>query len=137
MFGSSNSAEEKMKKIESEAISSIVDKVMCITGTINFKGKARIDGTVKGNIEGDHLVLSQVGIIEGDIQVESLNCYGNFVGTIKAGILIARRGCTINGKIEAVSLTVEPGARIEGEIKAATTAAAQDSTTKSSSNATT
>lgn len=127
MFGKSNSAEEKMKKVESEAISSIIDQSMSITGTMTFKGKARIDGTVKGNIEGDHLILSKTGKTEGDIQVESFNCYGHLIGNIKTGILIARKGCNINGKLEAASLTVEPGARIEGEIKAAT---AQDQTTK-------
>jgi len=130
MFGKSNSAEEQMKKVDSEAISSIIDKSMTITGTMTFKGKARIDGTVKGNVEGDHLILSQTGRIEGDIQVESFNCFGNLLGNIKTGILIARKGCCLNGKLEAASLTVEPGARIEGEIKAATT---PSQTTKESS----
>lgn len=120
MFGKSNSTEDKMKKIEGGAISSIVDKLMCITGTIAFQGKARIDGTVKGNIEGEHLILSQTGKIEGDILLESFTCYGTLIGNIQADILVARKGCSISGTLEATSLTVEPGARIEGEIKAAT-----------------
>lgn len=119
MFGKKTSIEEKLKKVNSEVISSIIDKAMNITGSITFSGKARIDGVIKGDIQGDHLILSQSGQIEGDIHVESFNCFGNLNGNIKTGILIAREGCCIKGKFEADSLTVEPGAHIEGEIKAA------------------
>ena len=119
MFGKSENAESKMKKIEGEAISSIIDSSMLLTGEITFKGKARIDGTVKGNIQGDHLILSKSGKIEGDITVQSFNCFGTLTGNIKADILVARKDCSLQGKLEAGSLTVEPGARIKGEIKAA------------------
>ncbi len=117
MFGKSTNVEQEMKKVDNEAISSIIDKTMTITGEISFKGKARIDGTVNGNIDGEHLILSESGKINGDIAVTSFNCYGVLVGNIKAGILTARKNCSINGKLEAGSVTVEPGAILQGEIK--------------------
>ena len=118
MFGNkSTNVEQEMKKVDNEAISSIIDKTMTITGEISFKGKARIDGTVNGNIDGEHLILSESGKINGDITVASFNCYGILVGNIKAGILTARKNCSINGKLEAGSVTVEPGSILEGEIK--------------------
>ena len=119
MFGKSGNPEQEMKNIESEAISSIIDKSMTITGEISFKGKARIDGTINGNIQGEHLILSESGSVTGDITVSSFNCYGSLEGNIKADMLTARKNCSIQGKLEAVSLTVEPGAAIQGEIKAA------------------
>ncbi|WP_240744838.1 polymer-forming cytoskeletal protein [Desulforhopalus sp. IMCC35007] len=108
-----------MKKVESEAISSIIDKSMIITGEITFKGKARIDGTINGNIEGEHLILSETGKVNGDINVTSFNCYGILEGNVTANLLTARKNCSIHGKLEATSLTVEPGASIQGEIRAA------------------
>ncbi|MBU1566969.1 MAG: polymer-forming cytoskeletal protein [Proteobacteria bacterium] len=111
--------DQEMKKVESEVISSIIDKSMTITGGITFKGKARIDGVINGNIEGEHLVLSESGRIKGDIVVSSFNCYGAIEGNIKASLLTARKNCSINGKLEAGSLTVESGAAIQGEIKVA------------------
>jgi cytoskeletal protein CcmA (bactofilin family) len=111
--------EQEMKKVESEAISSIIDKSMTITGEITFKGKARIDGTINGNIEGEHLILSETGKVNGDISVTSFNCYGILEGNVKANLLTARKNCSIHGKLEATSLTVEPGASIQGEIRAA------------------
>lgn len=118
MFAKEVNPEQKMKKVENEAISSIIDNSMTITGEIKFKGKARIDGTVNGNIEGEHLILSESGKVTGDIKVDSLNCYGNLEGNVHAEMLTARKNCSIVGKIEAGSLTVEPGAALQGEIKA-------------------
>ncbi len=118
MFAKSG-MDQEMKKVESEAISSIIDKTMTITGGISFKGKARIDGTINGNIEGEHLILSETGRINGDIIVSSFNCYGIIEGNIKTSMLTARKNCSINGKLEAGSLTVESGAAIQGEIKVA------------------
>jgi cytoskeletal protein CcmA (bactofilin family) len=114
-----NETDQEMKKVESEVISSIIDKTMIITGDITFKGKARIDGVINGNIEGEHLVLSETGRINGDIIVSSFNCYGTIEGNIKTNMLTARKNCSISGKLEAGSLTVESGAAIQGEIKVA------------------
>lgn len=119
MFGKSVNPEQEMKKVESEAISSIIDKSMTITGELSFKGKTRIDGTINGNIDGEHLILSDTGKVIGDISVSSFNCYGSLEGNVKATMLNARKNCSIHGKLEANSLTVEPGASIQGEIKAA------------------
>jgi cytoskeletal protein CcmA (bactofilin family) len=119
MFGKSVNVEQEMKKVDSEAISSIIDKSMTITGEIIFKGKARIDGTINGNIDGEHLILSETGKVIGDITVASFNCYGSLEGNVKATMLTARKNCSLHGRIEAGNLTVEPGASIEGEIKAA------------------
>jgi cytoskeletal protein CcmA (bactofilin family) len=119
MFGKAVNVEQEMKKVDSEAISSIIDKSMTIKGEISFKGKTRIDGTINGNIDGEHLILSETGKIFGDIKVSSFNCYGALEGNVKATMLTARKNCSIHGKLEAGSLTVEPGASIQGEIKAA------------------
>ena len=119
MFGKAVNVEQEMKKVESEAISSIIDKSVVIKGEITFKGKARIDGTIDGNITGEHLILSETGKITGDIVVTSFNCYGRIEGNIQASMLTARKNCSINGKLEAFSLTVEPGAAIHGELRVA------------------
>jgi cytoskeletal protein CcmA (bactofilin family) len=127
MFGKKNGFENEMQKVESETISSIIDKSMSVTGEISFKGKTRIDGTITGNISGEHLILSESGRINGDIQVTSFICHGSLEGNIKANLVTARKGCAIHGKLEAATLTVEPGATLDGEVKAATNNKAADS----------
>jgi len=120
MFGKKNGFENEMQKAESETISSIIDKSMSVTGEISFKGKTRVDGTITGNISGEHLILSESGRINGDIKVSSFICHGSLEGNVTANIVTARKGCAIHGKLEAATLTVEPGARLDGEVKAAT-----------------
>jgi cytoskeletal protein CcmA (bactofilin family) len=120
MFGKKDDLEKEMQKAESETISSIIDKTMSVTGEITFKGKTRIDGTINGNITGEHLVLSESGKIIGDLKVSSFICNGSINGNIKANIVTARKGCSIHGRLEAGNLTVEPGAILDGEVKAAT-----------------
>jgi cytoskeletal protein CcmA (bactofilin family) len=112
--------EKELQKAEGEAISSIIDKSMLITGEITFKGKAMIDGSINGNIHGEHLILSKSGRVTGDIHVTSFSCQGELQGNVKATMVIARKECAIRGKLEAGSLTVEPGALLDGEIKAST-----------------
>ncbi len=121
MFKKKEELEKEFEKVEGEAISSIIDESMHITGEISFKGKTRVDGQITGNIKGEHLILSTSGKIEGDLEAHSFICHGHFKGNINTRILTARKGCSITGKMTAGSLTVEPGAAIEGEIKAATT----------------
>ncbi len=120
MFGKKEDIEKEIEKVESEAISSIIDASMTLTGEMSFKGKTRIDGQINGNIKGEHLILSKDGKIHGDITVSSFICQGTFTGNIEAKILTARKGSSIQGKIIAGSLTVEPGTRLDGEVKAAT-----------------
>ena len=120
MFSKKEDIEKEIQKVEGEAISSIIDKSMTITGQVAFKGKTRIDGAIIGNIDGEHLILSKEGKINGDIDVSSFICQGTLEGNVESKLLTAKKGCSIKGKIVAGSLTVEPGASLDGEIKAAT-----------------
>jgi cytoskeletal protein CcmA (bactofilin family) len=121
LFGKKGGAlEQEIQKAEGEAISSIIDKSMSITGEISFQGKAMINGSITGNIKGDHLILSKSGKVTGDIHVSTFTCQGELVGNVYATIVTARKDCSIRGKLEAGSLMVEPGALLDGEIKAAT-----------------
>jgi len=122
MFNKKDSLEKKLQQAESETITSIIDKTMTVRGEITFKGKTRIDGTINGDISGEHLILSESGKIVGDIKVSSFICHGTIEGNIVANLVTARKGCAIHGRLEATSLSVEPGASLDGEVKAASSA---------------
>lgn len=119
MFTIKNRLAKQIQKDDRETISSIVDQNMIITGELAFKGKTRIDGTVNGTINGEHLILSRSGIINGEVNVTSFICHGSIEGTVYAGTVTARKGCLIQGKLETKNLIVEPGASLDGEVKTA------------------
>ena len=89
---------------------------MRVSGELNFKGKARLDGIVEGNIRGESLVLSESGRVHGDLELVNLICHGTVEGNIKAQQVTIHETAYIHGKVVATSLTVEPGARLNGEI---------------------
>jgi cytoskeletal protein CcmA (bactofilin family) len=119
LFSKKDDYSKESQEAEKEAISSIVDAKMTIKGEISFQGKARIDGTVEGDIKGDHLILSKTGKINGDVTATSFVCHGRLEGNVTAKLITACKQSEILGSLEAGSLTVEPGAALNGEIRVA------------------
>ncbi len=119
LFNKKDSFEQESEKADKEVISSIIDSRMTIKGELIFEGKARIDGTIEGNIQGEHLILSEGGKINGNVQVATFVCHGTLKGDIRASMVTARKTCQIQGLIESNSLSVEPGAGLSGEMKVA------------------
>jgi cytoskeletal protein CcmA (bactofilin family) len=116
IFNKKDNLEEEVNRVSKEAISCIISKDMRITGEISFKGKARIDGSVDGNIKGEYLVLSETGRINGDLELGALICHGTIEGNVMSKLVTAHNTAAIRGKLTSANLTVEPGATIEGEI---------------------
>ena len=102
------------------AISSIIGTGMQFTGDVSFSGKLRLDGSVEGNIKGEHLILGESGVITGDIHIDTFTCQGKVKGNIHACNLNVVKGCRIDGNVEAVNLLVEGGASLNGEVKVET-----------------
>jgi len=118
LFNKQKDLHQESIKASNEVISSILSKAMQISGEISFKGKARIDGLVEGNVKGEYLVLSETGKIIGDVDVDSLICHGTIEGNINCKLVTAHTTAAIQGMLVATNLTVESGASLNGEIKA-------------------
>ncbi len=108
--------ERKIVKNEKDPIASVLAKEMVITGEISFKGKARFDGRVEGNITGEYLILSDTAKVVGNITVTTLVCHGKVEGNVVAEVVTAHATSEIHGILKSQNLTVESGASLEGEI---------------------
>lgn len=117
IFTKKSSEEAVSTSAEKVAISSIIGNGMTILGDLSFAGKLRLDGKVKGNIKGEHLILGETGEVTGDIDTESCSLQGKVNGNIKARNMNVIKGCRIEGNVSAVNLSVESGAALNGEIK--------------------
>jgi cytoskeletal protein CcmA (bactofilin family) len=109
---------ESVSAVDKGAINSILDEGMVVAGDVSFKGKARVDGRIEGNVSGDYLILSETGIIIGDIQVEVVVCQGRVDGNIKTEKLHAQQAAKISGSLDVNDLTVDSGASLNGDVKA-------------------
>ena len=119
MFKIKTNLVKQIRQVNNDTISSVVDQNMSITGELRFSGKIRIDGTVNGNIHGEHLILSRSGRINGDMKVATFVCHGTIEGNVTADLVTARKSSYIHGKVAATDLVVEPGAVLDSEVKTA------------------
>ncbi len=110
--------ERNSMKNEKDPIASILAKEMIIKGEIFFKGKARFDGTVEGDIAGEYLILSATAKVIGNIEATTVVCHGTVHGNIVAEVVAAHATSSIHGILKSENLTVEPGASLQGEIHA-------------------
>lgn len=104
-------------KVDKTTISSIIGEGMTITGDLSFSGKLKLDGDIKGDVEGEYLIVGKTGVVTGDIHTETCTCLGRVVGNIKSRNLSVVKGCRIEGNVETVNLAVESGASLTGEVK--------------------
>lgn len=123
MFNRKDTSSGDLKDVRDsrEAISSVLDENMQIDGNVAFRGKARIDGGVRGNVSGEYLILSETGCVEGDVSVEVLVCHGTIRGDLRAAVLTAKSSATISGSLEVQDFSVESGATLSGEIRSVPT----------------
>jgi cytoskeletal protein CcmA (bactofilin family) len=96
---------------------SIINKGMTIEGTISFKGKLSVMGTVKGIINGDNLVIGKEGSAYADIRVNNITIGGLFEGKLNASSeLIILNGGKCEGEVICKSLVIEPGGLLNGKV---------------------
>ncbi|MCI5222815.1 MAG: polymer-forming cytoskeletal protein [Candidatus Electrothrix sp. AR4] len=108
--------EKRSVKNEKDPIASVLAKEMVITGEISFKGKARFDGAVQGDITGEYLILSDTAQVTGNVEVTTLVCHGKVDGNVIAEVVTAHATSEIHGILKSQNLTVESGASLDGEI---------------------
>lgn len=84
-------------------------------GNMFAPSNTRVDGDVKGNINGQSLlVIGEKGKIEGDVTAVDVVIYGNVSGTVKSHKLELKKGCKLNGDIFVEVFVTEAGVMFNG-----------------------
>lgn len=95
----------------------IMSRDLRIEGEVSSFGILEIEGSVKGTINGNTVILRENGFVEGTITAESLSIRGTFEGTIKAKNLNISSKAKLLGNVEYDNISVEDGACIDGQFK--------------------
>jgi cytoskeletal protein CcmA (bactofilin family) len=95
----------------------IVGAAAKLEGTLVSAGSLRIDGQVKGQIQGDgDVTLSPQSQVEADIRAQNVSVAGRFKGNIVVkGKAHLARGGRIEGNITSKTLVVEEGGVFHGQ----------------------
>ena len=103
-------------------IDSLIGVGTIITGDVSFSGGLRIDGQVHGNViatpgKPSTLVLSELSLIEGNVNVTHLVANGEITGAVTASeYLELQSKARITGDVNYQTMEMQLGAVIEGRL---------------------
>ncbi len=103
-----------------QQIASLIGAKTTVQGDVGFSGGLRVDGVVKGAVRCNDsdkgmLVISEQGIVEGEVRAGHLVVAGRIEGPVFAAELIELQPkAHIKGDVNYRALEMHPGAVVEG-----------------------
>ena len=102
----------------SEKLESFIGKGADFQGELVVKGTLRVDGLVQGRVNADCVVLSETGVIKGEVTAERIVVGGKIEGSLRAqGIVEIRATGNVLGDIFANKIAVTEGGEFNGKIE--------------------
>ncbi len=115
-----------------ETIDTLVGSGTMLKGDLEFTGGLRVDGHIKGHVSAQDsnkgtVVLSESGVIEGDINVPHIVVNGTVNGNIvSTGHVELQVKAKVTGDIHYKAVEMELGAVLNGSLVSDTTAPVYD-----------
>jgi len=99
-----------------DEITTLIGEGCSFEGDISFSSSARIDGSVKGNVRGeDVLIIGKSGFVSGEVKAVEIIVYGRIEGNIKSQRLEIKRDGSVVGDVFTRSLIVKDWAIYNGK----------------------
>jgi cytoskeletal protein CcmA (bactofilin family) len=95
---------------------SILGSEVTVTGNISA-GDLHLDGTVDGDVECVTLIVGEGGRIAGSVAADSARIAGTVEGAVATRELTVERTARIVGDIAYEAITIETGARVDGQLR--------------------
>ncbi|MFQ3245998.1 MAG: cytoskeletal protein CcmA (bactofilin family) [Arenicella sp.] len=105
-----------------ETIDTLIGAGSVLQGDLEFTGGLRVDGHIKGHVSAHDssngtLVLSESGVIEGDVNVPHVVINGTVKGNIAStGHVELQANANISGDIHYKAVEMELGAVLNGSL---------------------
>ena len=97
---------------------SVLGPDMAIKGDVSASCDLHVDGKIEGDVTCTSLVQGESSEIVGAVKAETAKLAGTIRGTITAGDLVIVKSARIEGDVSYDSLTIEPGAKVDGRLSA-------------------
>lgn len=98
---------------------SIVAKDLTVAGDLQAQGVVRIEGRVVGSVHaGDQVLISEGGIVEGDVVAREAVVAGRVHGSITGAERVeVQTSAVVHGDITTKRLTIQEGGQVNGCVK--------------------
>ena len=120
----SNEVAEENENFESATQSSsvslkpsIISEGFEFTGDMKSGGSITVDGTFKGNLSVQTLLIGAGGYVDGTVTADSINVKGKLSGTVSCRDLVIGGRATVDGALTYSSITIQRGGTIKGDLK--------------------
>ncbi len=96
---------------------SIISEGFEFTGDMKSGGSITVDGTFKGNLSVQTLLIGAGGYVDGTVTADSINVKGKLSGTVSCRDLVIVGRATVDGALTQSSITIQRGGTIKGDLK--------------------
>lgn len=112
----------RKKRFKAPRVNTVIGEQTAITGDLAFTGGLHLDGRIVGNVHGQSdtyatLIVSEKGVIEGDVRVENLILNGTVNGDVYASQRVELAGnARVSGTVYYSLLEMAMGAEVNGKL---------------------
>lgn len=122
MFSKASKTTQKTNKSGSHAAEkkgglSVINADLRVTGDLISESDVQVDGSVNGDIRTRTLTIGQSGEVRGEIVADKIRICGTVIGQVRAKDVSLSDTARMIGDILHESLSIEPGAHIEGHCR--------------------
>lgn len=96
---------------------SVINADLRVTGDLVSESDVQVDGSVNGDIRTRNLTIGQHGEVRGEIVADKIRICGAVIGQVRARDVSLSDTARMIGDILHESLSIEPGAHIEGHCR--------------------
>ncbi len=102
----------------SERLESLIGAKSDFQGEFLVKGALRVDGLVQGRVNADCVVLSETGVIKGEVTAQKIVVGGKVEGSLRAQEIVEIKATgKVLGDIFTNKLSVTEGGEFNGKIE--------------------
>ena len=103
---------------ETDKLESLLGMNSSFKGKLNVRGTLRVDGTVEGQLDADHVILSENAEVKGEIKAGRIIIGGKVDGNVRAQELleIKSKG-KVFGDIFTPKLVIIEGGELNGKVE--------------------
>ena len=103
---------------EADKLESVLGSNSNFKGELKVDGTLRVDGTVDGQLEADHVILTESAMVKGAIKAKKIIIGGKIDGNVRAQELVEIKSKgKVLGDIFAPKLAIIEGGEVNGKIE--------------------
>ncbi len=97
----------------------VLGQHITVRGTLTGEEDLIVEGRIEGSVSlAGHLIVAQSGVLEADLDVESVEVHGEVRGDIVASQSITiDKGANVSGNVRAPRVIIHDGAQFQGAVE--------------------